>query len=236
MRTVLFETSTSRGEVGVAEDDRLLEQCALAVARKHARNLVPTLGDLLAGQEWSPKTIELVIVGIGPGSYTGLRVGVVTAKTLAYATGAALLGIDSMAVLAESAPADALRIATIADAQQGLVYATLFERVAPGAVSAPVRATEILDAHEWASQLPEQTYVTGPGLTRHAKLVGSNAILAPEEHWQPTVQALLSVGWREYQAGRRDDLWSLEPSYLRPSSAEQKWKRRQAEKDSAAEG
>src|SRR5205085_2940336 len=74
----------------------------------------------LAG--WHPREIQACFVGTGPGSYTGLRVGIMAAKAFAYATGCALLGADTFATIAGQAPAEALRLDVIADAQQDRVY------------------------------------------------------------------------------------------------------------------
>ena len=76
-------------------------------SRRHARDLAPAVRDLLAEQGWPARSLEAVIVSRGPGSYTGLRVGIMSAKTLAYATGCALLAVDTFAVIARQAPPEA---------------------------------------------------------------------------------------------------------------------------------
>src|SRR5262249_57410856 len=100
-RLLLIETSSRAGLVALAEGGRLLGQRQLEEARRHARDLAPAVRDLLAGQNWRARDLHAVVVSRGPGSYTGLRVGIMSAKALAYAAGCELLDIRTF-----SRPAD----------------------------------------------------------------------------------------------------------------------------------
>ena len=88
-KLLLIETSGRNGFVAVAEGPTLREVRRLEEARRHARDLAPATVELLAAQGWKARDLNGVVVGLGPGSYTGLRVGVMSAKTLAYAVGCA---------------------------------------------------------------------------------------------------------------------------------------------------
>ena len=90
------------------------------------------MAELLATGGLRAREIEVIGVGLGPGSYTGLRVGVTAAKTLAYVTGAALVGLDSLEAVAWNAPGTALRVSVVADAQRGDVYSAEFMRQRTG--------------------------------------------------------------------------------------------------------
>ncbi len=127
-RLLLLETSGRVGLVAVAEGAELRAQRRLDETRRHARDLAPAVADLLREQGWKPLDLSAVIVGRGPGSYTGLRVGVMSAKTLAFATGCALLGIDTFAAIARQSPEECARVDVIADAQKDLVYLQSFLR------------------------------------------------------------------------------------------------------------
>src|SRR2546421_2591709 len=113
-RWLLLETSGRIGQVGVARGAELLAARRLDAARRHARDLVPAVGELFRGQGWRARGLTGVIVGRGPGSYTGLRVGLSAAKALAYATGCALVAVDTFAVIARQADVAADRLEAVA--------------------------------------------------------------------------------------------------------------------------
>src|SRR5580692_6112914 len=96
-RLLILETSGRVGQVAVAHGDVLLGTRRLDEARRHARDLAPQVAELLKEQGWTARELDAVIVSRGPGSYTGLRIGIMSAKTLAYAVGCTLLGIDTFA-------------------------------------------------------------------------------------------------------------------------------------------
>ena len=91
-RLLLLETSGRGGFVALAEGAALRGLRRLDEARRHARDLAPATAELLAAQGWKARDLHGVVVSRGPGSYTGLRVGIMSAKTLAYAVGCALVG------------------------------------------------------------------------------------------------------------------------------------------------
>src|SRR4029078_6236163 len=103
---------------GDAGGTRLIGQALLIGDERTAQVLAPTIQRLLAQAEWSPKSVELVAVTVGPGSFTGLRIGVTTAKAFAYAVGADVLGVNTLEALALLATPLASPLWTILDAQR----------------------------------------------------------------------------------------------------------------------
>jgi len=215
-RLLVIETSHRVGVVALAEGSRLIGERRLDEARRHARDLVPAIRDLLGEAGWKPRDLTAVIVGRGPGSYTGLRVGIMSAKTLAYVTGSALVAVDTFAAIALQAPAEANVVDVIADAQQDKLYVQRFER---GSAVAPL---SIQTVAAWQSSLLPQSWVIGPGLERFANQVPAAAHIASEDMWHPRPESLLHVGLSRLERGERDDLFAVEPLYLRASSAEEK--------------
>ena len=232
LRVVVIETAGTNGAVAVADAQQLLASRDLTAARRHARDLAPALEEMLAERDWRPSSIDLVLVDIGPGSYTGLRVGITTAKTLAYATGAAVLGVDGMSVLAENAPPRELDIAVAVDAQQNRLYVARFRRESDADPPELVEPTRIVPAGAWIGSLPSSTFVTGPGVDRIESSLPAERYAADRSLRRPNAEALFRVGMRSYRTGRRDDPWTLEPSYLRASSAEEKWDRKREQSPS----
>ena len=119
---LVFETSGRVGKLGLARDGTIVRSRRLEETRRLARDLAPTVSELLAEEVLQPKEIAGVMVSIGPGSYTGLRVGITSAKSFAYATGCKLIAVPTFAAIALQAPDEAREVWVIADALQGMIY------------------------------------------------------------------------------------------------------------------
>ncbi len=224
-RLLILETSLSAAQVALAEGSRLLGVRRLDEARRQARDLAPAVRALLHEQGWRPRDLHAVLVSRGPGSYTGLRVGIMSAKALAYATGCALLAIDTFAAVALQAPSEALILDVLADAQQDRVYVQRFGRAQPGAAFSALAPLAIQAAGEWLPTLPAGAWVSGPGLRKHEARLPASAHAVPPAEREPNAERLLHLGLERFARGERDDLWAVEPLYLRPSSAEEQWEK-----------
>jgi tRNA threonylcarbamoyladenosine biosynthesis protein TsaB len=223
MRIVAIETSGKAGEVALAEDREILAQGLLDPRQRHTQLLVPTIRDLLAQVGWRAKDVQLIAISIGPGSYTGLRVGLTCAKTLAYATGAEVAAVNTLEAIACNPPPDALRVSVISDAQRQEVYRAKFGRPQAGAELKVTQATAIVPVEQWAAALAPESVVLGPGLRRFRDLVPQTITVAPDSLWDPRAAAIAKLGYAQYLAGRRDDYLQLQPLYFRKSAAEEKW-------------
>ncbi|MCI0463428.1 MAG: tRNA (adenosine(37)-N6)-threonylcarbamoyltransferase complex dimerization subunit type 1 TsaB [Gemmataceae bacterium] len=224
-RLLILETSGRIGQVALAQGEAILVGRRLDEARRHARDLVPAVAELLAAQGWQPRDLEGVLVSRGPGSYTGLRVGIMSAKTLAYATGCVLLAVDTFAAIAVQAPEEAWTVDVLGDAQQNRVYVQRFARLAPGPGWQASSALAIQDFDAWLQQRPEDVWVNGPALRLHEGRLPPGTRVVAAEHWDPQPPSLLRIGLPRFWRGERDDVWTLEPLYLRLSAAEEKWQR-----------
>jgi tRNA threonylcarbamoyladenosine biosynthesis protein TsaB len=227
-RLLLLETSGRVGQVALAQGDRLLGERRLDETRRHARDLAPAVAGLLAAQGWRPRELHGVIVSRGPGSYTGLRVGIISAKALAYVTGCGLVAVDTFAVIAAQAPAEVDRLDVLADAQQDKVYVQRFVRPPDGGDLLPDAPLQIEALPDWLGRVSTETasWVSGPALRLHQGRLPSVCQPVDAALWDPTPANLLRLGLARYRAGTQESVWSLEPLYLRPSSAEEKLRNR----------
>jgi tRNA threonylcarbamoyladenosine biosynthesis protein TsaB len=231
-RLLILETSGRVGQVALARGATLVAARRLDEARRHARELAPAVAEMLVGQGWRPRDLDAVVVSRGPGSYTGLRVGIMSAKAMAYATGCVLLGIETFAAIALQAPADVGQLDVMADAQQGKVYVQRFARVGTKDAWQSLTPLAIETLVDWlsrrapASNLEEPVWVSGPGLHVHRSRLPDTAHAVSAERWDPQPESLLRLGLPRFRAGERDDPWALEPLYLRPSAAEEQRRRR----------
>ena len=226
-RMLLLETSGRGGFVALAEGDDLRGLRRLDEARRHARDLAPATAELLAAQGWKAHDLDGVIVSRGPGSYTGLRVGVMSAKTLAYAAGCPLISVETFAAMAAQTPEGVGRVDVLADAQQEKVYVQSFGRQGGG--WRPLDALAVRPFADWLAGRAPEAWVSGPGLHRWAAKLPADASAVNAALWDPRPETLLRLGLDRYTAGERDDPFALEPLYLRPSSAEEQQTRRDGE-------
>jgi tRNA threonylcarbamoyladenosine biosynthesis protein TsaB len=223
-RLLLIETSGRSGFVAVAHGADLRGLHRLDEARRHARDLAPAAAQLLAAQGWRPRDVQAVVVSRGPGSYTGLRVGIMAAKTFAYATGSGLVALETFAVIASQAPDEVACLDVLADAQQDKVYVQPFTRTPEG--WQPVASLTIRRFAEWLAGRDAAAWVTGPGLHRWGEQLPAGSLVIEAGRRDATPEAVLRLGLARWDAGGRDDVWALEPLYLRPSSAEELWQAR----------
>jgi tRNA threonylcarbamoyladenosine biosynthesis protein TsaB len=216
-----LETSGHSAGVAVLRDEATLAEAATAERERSAAALTPLVQATLATAGIRLRDVELIAVTDGPGSFTGLRVGVTTAKTLAYALGCEVLSIDSLRVVAEQSPSDVHRCWAIIDAHRQQLFAALFVRDSTGAWQRAME-TAIVDINTWLAGLSADTHVSGPGLRRVLDQHPAGIPVVDAACWTPRASTVGILAAKDVQAGRRDDLWHLAPQYHRPSAAEEK--------------
>lgn len=217
-----METSTPQAAVVLQDRSGTVRVGPVDPDQRHGRGLVPAIAWLLAEAGLSARDLDAVAVGLGPGSFTGLRVGIMAAKTLSYAGCGRLIGLDSLAVFARQAPPEALRIAVAGDAQRGELFVADFLRDAPGTAPRRIGETRLEPGAAWAASLPPGTAVVGP-LPSRLNLRFPEGVLAGLPGTDaPDPLALLDVASTALNAGQVDDPYHLEPFYIRRSAAEEK--------------
>ena len=177
--------------------------------------LAPALQQLLAEADWSPKSVELVAVAVGPGSFTGLRIGVTTAKTFAYAVGAEVIGVNTLDALAAQAPPSAAPLWTMLDAQRQELFAAKFIVDARRSTCTRSRDVHHRRKTHGLPNLQPGDRVTGPALSRLAsRLAGRRRRCARTNSGSRWRQPSAKSHGKHYQAGQRDDVWKLAPQLL----------------------
>ncbi len=225
-RLLILETSGRVGQVALAVGDRVQRSRPLDETRRHARDLAPAVAELLAAENWKPRDLNGVIVSRGPGSYTGLRVGIMAAKVLAYATGIPLIAVDTFLAIAAQAGPEVSRLDILADAQQDKIYVQPFARQSAAAPLLAAAPLTIQHFPAWLANRDAAAWVSGPGLRRFGSRFPADSQLLPAAHWDPRPESLLAIGLERLRSGQPDDPWTLEPLYLRPSAAEEQWQNR----------
>jgi tRNA threonylcarbamoyladenosine biosynthesis protein TsaB len=221
MRVLALETTEKLGTVAAMLDGNLLAELTLQHTQRSAQSLAPALLAVLKQVGWQPGDVQLVAATVGPGSFTGLRVGVTTAKVFAYAVGAEVLGVDTLETIAAVAPNDVAQLAVAVDAQRGQVAARRFARQSDGWF-APLGPQQLIDVESWLSELPADMAVSGPVLAKLADRLPPQVRQLDPCYWPPRASMAARLAARDYSLGRRDDLWKLVPHYCRRSAAEEK--------------
>ena len=99
MKVLAFDTSSKALSLAILEDKQVLAETTINIKKNHSITLMPTIDFLMASLDWTPKDLDRIVVAEGPGSYTGLRIAVATAKTLAHTLNIELVGMSSLLAL-----------------------------------------------------------------------------------------------------------------------------------------
>ncbi|MGC1275696.1 MAG: tRNA (adenosine(37)-N6)-threonylcarbamoyltransferase complex dimerization subunit type 1 TsaB [Planctomycetaceae bacterium] len=216
-----IETSGPVGSIALRRDGRCVEERFLPeLGRRHAQSLVPETAAFLARHGLEPTAIDAVAVSVGPGSFTGLRVGVTFAKTFAYATGASLIAVETFPAIAGNTPA-AESVCVIADAQRRGLMLGNYVRGHDGRFE---RRGEIrlVTPDELPKCAASARLLTGPGLARVTLGDEWTCRTAPLHLRTPRASLVAELGEFRFRAGNVADVRSLEPLYVRKSAAEEK--------------
>jgi tRNA threonylcarbamoyladenosine biosynthesis protein TsaB len=228
-RWLAIDTATERASVAVGSPAGAEAGGFVHGARRQAAELIVLVDQVLKQAGLSPRDLAGVVMGDGPGSFTGLRVGWAAAKGLAQEAGLALRAVPSlMAAAAAAAPQlGAVPIAACYDALRGEVYGALyvFREGSVETLVAP-RATTVADLARTAGVRPR--LVVGDGAVRYRDdvLRWSGAAPVPLEQLPPTATTLLTLFTRAGAARPLDDPLSAEPAYGRPAAAQAQWEAR----------
>ena len=220
MRILAIETALIGGSVAALENETLLSEIPLDPERRTTRSLTPAMHDLLQQVGWRSTDVECIGVSIGPGSFTGLRIGVTAAKAFAYATGAAVSGVITLHTLAAQIPIFQGSLWAVMNAERSQVYASRFESQTGEWIE--TSPPQIIDAAPLFESLTAGTQITGPALREFSAILPRQASLVDEKLWTPRAATVGQLAFRKIQAGQQDDLWSLVPFYLRDSAAREK--------------
>ncbi|HHT9117984.1 MAG TPA: tRNA (adenosine(37)-N6)-threonylcarbamoyltransferase complex dimerization subunit type 1 TsaB [Candidatus Hypogeohydataceae bacterium YC38] len=237
MMTIGIETSGQVGSVAVCEDGKVLAEKYFEKGMRHGRELLPSLKTMFQELGWSTEKVDLIAVSQGPGSYTGLRVGITCAKTLAYALKRPLVPVPTMDVLAENVPPGDVAICPILDARRNQVYACIYKPGgrAPGyKVGASSLALGlwhkvsdylVITPKELVGILPSPVLVFGDGAFLYRDIfLQEGIIFGSEEMGIPAARVVARLGAEAFRRGTSCDPVQLQPLYLRKSEAEEKWK------------
>jgi tRNA threonylcarbamoyladenosine biosynthesis protein TsaB len=230
--TVLtVDTSTSAGSVALTRGESLLGEVFLNLENTHSDRVLVSLRQLLADAGMSLEMVDAFGIVLGPGAFTGLRVGVATVKGLAIATGRPVVGVSSLRTLAVQVPAPRFPLCALLDARKKEVYAGLFGW--REGLPAPLGPERVLPPEALLDTLEGPVVFVGEGAATYRTLIvrrlGQDAHFVPWTFHLPRAShaaALVLSGFRQKEFL---PLEQLVPCYIRPSEAEILWASRREE-------
>lgn len=224
MRILAFETSAKAASVALLEGDMLLGELYLNCGLTHSRTLLESAQRLLEITELTAKDIDAVACAAGPGSFTGVRIGVAAAKGFAWGREIPCYGVSTLEAMARSAACLGGVICCCMDARRAQVYNAVFERCGETLVRLREdRAISLDDLCEDLQNIEKTIFLVGDGaelcyttlLERLPRLT-----LLPEHLRQQRASGAALAAWEKIGRGERGDAGSLTPNYLRLSQAE----------------
>ena len=230
MSILAIDTASSVSSVAVASEGKLQAEVTVEAGRTHSETLLSHIEGALSFAGVERSALTGVAVSIGPGSFTGLRIGLATAKAIAYGLGIPLVGVSTLAALALAVPVPDVHTLALMDAQKGNAYAGLYEwRDGSLHEVRPVRVAPLAEAIAEAADRGKPVLLTGElAVKKRERLenLPDNVTLAPAHLLTARASHVAWLGIARLAAGECDDLMTLEPFYIRRSEAEVLWEKR----------
>ncbi|HHG7627948.1 TPA: tRNA (adenosine(37)-N6)-threonylcarbamoyltransferase complex dimerization subunit type 1 TsaB [Streptococcus pneumoniae] len=212
MKVLAFDTSSKALSLAILEDKQILAEMTINIKKNHSITLMPAIDFLMASLDWTPKDLDRIVVAEGSGSYTGLRIAVATAKTLAHTLNIELVGMSSLLALVPYQQ-EGLFV-SLMDARRNNVYVGFYENAKPVMPEAHLPFERVIELIKDASQV---TFVgeVGPFVEQIQKHL-------PRTDYKetlPNAANLALLAWDK----EADSLHDFVPNYLKRVEAEENW-------------
>ncbi len=213
------ETSGTQGSVAIFDGETLrFERILGATGTRHAQTLPAEVAAALAKCDLQPREIRAVAVSIGPGSFTGLRVGLTFAKTFAWLNDARLVAVDTLRAIAQQVPSGIEYVTAIIDAQRTEFFAATYRWNAELGLRCAIDDVHVVSV----ADLPTEYPIVGPAGNKLKAAAPERFEVLDESLWQPHAVSVGRIGRYMLDQQQDSDPDSLEPVYIRLSYAEEK--------------
>ncbi|MEJ2695855.1 MAG: tRNA (adenosine(37)-N6)-threonylcarbamoyltransferase complex dimerization subunit type 1 TsaB [Candidatus Sulfobium sp.] len=228
MKVLAVETSTMLGGVAITDEETgLIVELRLNVKTTHSERLMTVIDHALVQSELTLEDIDSFSVAIGPGSFTGLRIGLSTVKGLAYSTGKPVTAVPTLGAFAWNFPCCEYPVCLMLDARKGEVYAAVFRWERNG-FRQDIEDTSI-NPEELLKRLRGTTLFAGEGALLYRDVIRSvmkeRAVMAPLVGMVPSPANVAMMGLAKAARGEFVSVAETAPLYIRKSEAEVKWRK-----------
>jgi tRNA threonylcarbamoyladenosine biosynthesis protein TsaB len=222
VKALALETSGRTSSIALADDGRCIAQERFDYGLKNAARLLPLIDQLCQAHGCGPADLRELYISIGPGSFTGLRIGVTLVKTLAFVTGAAVIPVSTVDVLAQNAPPEARELIIVLDAKRGQIFTSRLRREGDGWKQLePAHLDRLTDMLARAAR---PVHLLGEGIPFHRDAIPDdpNIIVTQESIWIARAPVVAHLGHQLALRGGAISPTALTPLYIRKPEAEEK--------------
>lgn len=230
MKTLAVDTSTMMATCALLDEDRLLGEFSLNQDMTHSENLVPMIKEMLDNLNLKVKDIDLFGVAIGPGSFTGLRIGIATIKSFAHVFDKPVIGVSTLEGLAFNLPYNGYIVPMI-DARRNRIYTGIYNRIKGNLIN--IVEPTIMEVDKLMKLLQKEydhIIVNGNGTLVYRDIIlealGDQVIMAPKNLNSCRASSIGELALLKYKEGQRDSYYHLVPEYLRESQAQRELRKR----------
>ncbi|MDO4921905.1 MAG: tRNA (adenosine(37)-N6)-threonylcarbamoyltransferase complex dimerization subunit type 1 TsaB [Phascolarctobacterium sp.] len=228
MLTLAIDTATKVCTAALCRERELLAEYTINMGMTHSEGLLPQLEQLLARTGTAKKDIGLLAVSMGPGSFTGLRIGLATAEAMAYSWRCCLHGVDTLKALAYNTPLEGLVLSPVLDAQKGNFYQALY-RWQDGRLQ-KLEAVQVVSGDRALERIALQgspALLLGECARLAQKGLPCGVQAAPQALRTPRASSVAWAALDEFDPEADRKIFGLEPYYIRRSEAEELWEKKQ---------
>jgi len=222
MKILAIDTSTPSGSIALLEDDQLIAELTTCIQKTHAERLLPSIKTLLDNIGTKLEDIDGFALAIGPGSFTGLRIGLSTIKGLAWSLNKKVAGISTLEALAMNLPYSDKPVCPMLDARKKEVYAAVYK--CNNNLPECIMPDTALSPDNLINKIKEPTIFLGDGIKVYGSLIKNmlkdTAVIAPVHLWQIKASSVGLLAWEKFRNGNIDSPENIRLNYLRPSEAE----------------
>ncbi|MDD4895061.1 MAG: tRNA (adenosine(37)-N6)-threonylcarbamoyltransferase complex dimerization subunit type 1 TsaB [Candidatus Omnitrophica bacterium] len=220
MKILGIDTTTKFLSIGLYDGRRIYEY-NLDLGTRHSTLLIPTLKRVLDALGWDVKEIDYFACGLGPGSFTGIRVGAAAVKGLSWPLNKPVAGISTLDILANKVKLPGVSIAPVIDAKRGLIYCSIYKRE-KGCLKR-IAPYMLLSEEELCRKLKRNTVILGDALNLCKEKIIKNisgAVILDKDCWYPDGHNIIYLALEKIRGKSFSSAFNLKPIYLYPKECQ----------------